>query len=157
MTMPSAPGYDPRSPARDRVRASYCPALETSNAADFSIARHSWSNAQTGQLLPQRADGTKHARLHRAHGQIERVRNLSIWSLLNERERGDELQLGRQLVKRALDGFTESTIRACRRLKVFTGRDPAAGTHRPQMIASRVRGYSPHPSTEAPRRVKPGS
>src|SRR5713226_1433082 len=25
------------------------------------------------------------------------------------------------------------------------------------MIASRVRGYPPHPSTEAPRRIKPGS
>src|SRR5260370_28484473 len=158
MTMPPAPGCDPRSPARDRVRASDCSALETSNAADFSIARHSWSNAQTGQLLPQRADGTKHARLNRTNGQIERVCNLCIWSLLNERERGDDLQLGRQLAKRKLDGFSEATIRACRRLNVVTGRNRAcARTHRPQMIASHVRGYPPHPSTEAPRRIKPSS
>ena len=34
---------------------------------------------------------------------------------------------------------------------------PGARTRRPQMIASRVRGDSPHPSTEAPRRIKPGS
>src|SRR5229473_3936238 len=103
--MPRAPECDPRSTARDRVWASDGPGPEMPNVADFSTGRHSWSNTQTGQLLPQRADGSKHARLNRAHAQTEHICNLCIRPLLNERKRGDDLQLGRQLSKCKLDGF----------------------------------------------------
>src|SRR6266852_4616088 len=158
MTMPRVPECDPRSTARDRVRASDGPAPEMPNVADFSAGRHSWSNTQTCQLLPQRSDGSRHARLNRANGQIECLCNLCIGSLLDENESGNHLQLRWQLPKSARDGFGQSKVGTCRRLNVVTGRNPACPrAHRPQMVASRVRGDAPHPSSETPRRIKAGS
>ena len=56
--------------------------------------RGSWTpegDAQTGQLLPQGADGAKHTRFDRADRQPESVSDLCIWPLLYEGEHGNHL------------------------------------------------------------------
>src|SRR5438034_528267 len=122
-TISRVPERDSRPTARDRVRAPDRPPVEAPNATGLEGPRHrSWLNAQTGQLLPQGADGAKHTRFDRADWQSKGVSNLCIGPLLYEGERGNHVQLGRQPAKGDRDGFAHAGIRGWRRRNLVVDR-----------------------------------
>src|SRR5258706_10519623 len=148
--------------ARDRVQALGPGLAETPHAtvAKDDPRRWSWLNAQPGQLLPQGARRAEQTGFHGADRDTQRLNNLVVRLLLDEREGGNDLKLRRQSSKRPRDGVLHGPIPGRRRgrrrdlpFEVVQLSAPCGS----QVIERHVRGDAPHPRAEAAGPIEPGS